>query len=328
MTLALLILFLTFARSARADGKPADASALFDRMRTMEDLRGEGSSPFSLRVRIHTANDKSAVDGAYGLTWFSENRWHEELRLGSFSRVRDGVDGGYRQIRSQDFQPQVIFDIDELLNVAGLTRLGTDETAGKPRTRKIDGAELWCVETHVKGYKQKELCFDPATGLLLQAKLEFGGDHELDYTGAVTLGAKRIPAQMKSRRRGELSVDISVEGLDAPSGGANSLPVPDPARSEFWGRCNDPIPGTLAHQTQPIYPEKSKSAHDQGMVKLYARIDSDGSVSHLRALSAPSVALAQASLDAVAQWKYTPTLCGNTPAAIESIITVEYSLGN
>jgi outer membrane biosynthesis protein TonB len=63
------------------------------------------------------------------------------------------------------------------------------------------------------------------------------------------------------------------------------------------------------------------------MVLLYARVESDGRVSHLRALSAPSVALAQASLDAVAHWKYTPQMCGSTPVTSETTIRIVFTIG-
>jgi TonB family protein len=62
-------------------------------------------------------------------------------------------------------------------------------------------------------------------------------------------------------------------------------------------------------------------------VSLYLRIETDGSVSHLTILQAPSPALGQASVDAVKHWKYKPRTCGGVPATDETVLQVTYTLG-
>jgi len=316
------------ASTARAGDNAAERAALLERARQLEDLRSEDGSPFVLDAKIVATKDKGHASGTYRLTWFAPNRWHEELKLADFSRVRDGVDGGYRQIRSSDYQPPVIFDLDEMLDPAALARIGPKETVGKAHKERIGGVELSCVEILSKAYHHRELCFDPVTGLLVHATLGFGGPREFDYARAVSLGTKQFPAEIKSQRKGDFSLDVAVQSLAASAADEASLPVPDPARSEFWGTCKDAVLPELKQPVNPVYPQESKANHEEGTVLLYARIESDGTVSHLSQLSAPSASLAQASLDAVSRWKYTPDMCGNTPETTETLIMVVFTLGN
>lgn len=324
---ALAIVLLAAVTPARGDDKRAESAAILERARQLEDLRSDGGGPFVLSAQIQATREKVHAPGIYRLTWLAPDRWHEELQLGDFKRVRDGVDGGYRQIRSSDFQPQVIFDLDQLLDVAAVTRPEPKEAVGKTHQEKIGGVELSCVDIQFEHYRRRELCFDPATGALVRATLELGGTHEFDYAGALSLGTKQFPSELRSQRKGDFSLDVSVQALTPPPGDAASLPVPDPARSEFWGTCKDAISPELKQRVDPIYPQQSKAGHEQGTVFLYARIESDGAISHLKALSGPSAGLAQAALDAVAQWKYTPEMCGNTPETTETIIEVIFTLG-
>jgi hypothetical protein len=318
---------LSAAAPARSDDKAAEFAAALDRARTLEDLRSDGGLPFVLRARIRTENDSGPIEGTYSLTWFAANRWHEELRLGSFKRVRDGVDGGYRQVRSLDFQPQAIFDVDRLLAGVPHVKFTPKETAGNSHERKVNGVDMSCIEIRARDSAGREFCFDPASGQLLHTEARsYKGDEieASDFGGVATLGAKKFPTQMKLERPREIPVSVDVEELGAASGDANSLPVANAARSEFWGTCDDPTPAVLTHHVAPIYPHDMNGSPENGKATVYARIEIDGTTSHLRALSAASVPLAQAALNAVAQWKWTPELCGKTPVTFETVVSVFY----
>jgi len=127
---------------------------------------------------------------------------------------------------------------------------------------------------------------------------------------------------MEFRRPDGFSVEVSVGSLEGFSGTADSLPVADPAGSEFWGDCRYGTPGEAIQKVVPIYPAESQVRHDQGLVILYVRIETDGKVSRLKPLRSPSPALAETTLEAVAQWKYKPRTCGGTPVKEETVLTV------
>jgi TonB family protein len=88
-------------------------------------------------------------------------------------------------------------------------------------------------------------------------------------------------------------------------------------------------PGVMAGQKisgpNPKYPEEAKKAKIQGKVVLNAVIGKDGTVEELRVVSGPKE-LQQSSLDAVRQWIYKPYLLNGDPVAVETTITVTYSL--
>lgn len=76
---------------------------------------------------------------------------------------------------------------------------------------------------------------------------------------------------------------------------------------------------------QPIYPQAAKEAKISGTVILKARIGKDGAIENLQVVSGP-VELQQSSLDAVNQWTYKPYLLNGNPVAVDTTITVNYSL--
>jgi hypothetical protein len=325
--LFMIVALLGAAAPARSDDKTAEFAAVLDRARTLEDLRGEGGVPFVLRARIQTENDSGPMEGTYSLKWFAANRWHEELRLGSFKRVRDGVGGGYRQIRSLDFQPQAIFDVDRLLSGVPRVKVTPKESAGNAHERKVNGVDMSCIEIRARDSAGRDFCFDPASGLLVRTEVKSPRGDEIEvceFGGVTALGAKKFPAQMKLERPFEKPVTVDIEELGTASGDANSLPIIDAARSEFWGTCSDPTPAVLTHHVSPIYPHDMNGSPENGKATVYTRVETDGTTSHVRALSAASVPLAQAALDAVAQWKWTPELCGETPVAFETVVSVFY----
>jgi TonB family protein len=81
----------------------------------------------------------------------------------------------------------------------------------------------------------------------------------------------------------------------------------------------------LVKRVQPTYPTVAREEHLSGTVKLHAIIGIDGSVQSLRVWSG-RCSLARASVDAVRQWRYQPTLLNGNPVEIDTQIDVIFSL--
>ena len=64
----------------------------------------------------------------------------------------------------------------------------------------------------------------------------------------------------------------------------------------------------------------------QGIVIIEATIAKDGSVKDARVLKSMPL-LDQAAIDAVRQWKFTPTLLNNVPVEVLMTVTVNFTLG-
>lgn len=103
-------------------------------------------------------------------------------------------------------------------------------------------------------------------------------------------------------------------------------PPPPPASEKKPVRVGGEIQQArkIVH-VQPIYPELARKVRVEGIVVLEARIDEVGNVSSLRILRGHPL-LNQAALDAVKQWKYSPTLLNGEPVPVMTTISVVFSL--
>jgi protein TonB len=116
---------------------------------------------------------------------------------------------------------------------------------------------------------------------------------------------------------GELLTDIL---------GAEPAPPP-PAR-----HTQEPLPvgGQITrpqrvHDVPPVYPPLARMSRVEGTVILEAVIGVDGTVQDVRVLR--SIPLLDASaIEAVHQWRFTPTLLNGEPVAVVMTVTVTFSL--
>jgi protein TonB len=76
---------------------------------------------------------------------------------------------------------------------------------------------------------------------------------------------------------------------------------------------------------RPAYPPEAKARGIQGTVKLQAIIATDGTVKELKVLGGAED-LVPASLEAVKQWVYEPTLLNGEPVEVITGIDVNYTL--
>jgi len=81
----------------------------------------------------------------------------------------------------------------------------------------------------------------------------------------------------------------------------------------------------LIHKVPPVYPPDAKKAGVSGTVVIHAVIAKDGSVQKAQYVSGPEP-LKQSALDAVAQWRYTPTMLNGQPVDADTDISVVYNL--
>lgn len=88
-------------------------------------------------------------------------------------------------------------------------------------------------------------------------------------------------------------------------------------------------PPRKVRDVKPIYPPAMREAGLTGVVPIQAVIDREGSVSSVRVLSAqvhPDFAIA--AIDAVRQWRFTPTLLNGAPVEVVMTVTVRFDLAD
>jgi periplasmic protein TonB len=104
------------------------------------------------------------------------------------------------------------------------------------------------------------------------------------------------------------------------------LPPPPPQAKSGPYRVGEGIrePRKIVH-VAPVYPEIARNARVEGVVILEAIISVRGTVENVRVLRSHAL-LERAAVDAVRQWRYTPTLLNGVPVPVLITITVNFTL--
>ena len=116
-----------------------------------------------------------------------------------------------------------------------------------------------------------------------------------------------------------------VRGIPAGLPAANTTvmaPPPPAAPVRVGGDIKAP---TKIKNANPVYPAIARAARMSGMVILEAVIDKEGNVKDLKVVRSAGV-LDQAAMDAVSQWKYTPTTLNGQPVEVIMSVTVNFTL--
>ena len=117
-------------------------------------------------------------------------------------------------------------------------------------------------------------------------------------------------------------------GLDLPGNGLAVEPPPPPppvSREPIRLHAGMQAPRKIVN-VPPRYPTHAQLAHIEGVVVLDAVIDQTGRVTDVH-VTRSIQALDQAAIDAVRQWRFTPTLLNGEPVSILLTVTVRFTLG-
>ena len=139
----------------------------------------------------------------------------------------------------------------------------------------------------------------------------------------VTLESGRDSSQSITLQPGTIIEEVEV----VPNGTAKPLPsgaTGKPSRFRVGGDIEAPH---LITKVQPVYPESARSAGVSGTVILHAIISKDGKPLSLRVMNSQvDPDLARSAVEAVSQWRYTPTLLNGEPIEIDTTIMANFSL--
>ena len=106
----------------------------------------------------------------------------------------------------------------------------------------------------------------------------------------------------------------------------NAAAAPAPSRGPIRVGGNVRSPRKEVH-VAPVYPPAMREAGLTGVVPIEAVIGRDGSVTSIRVLSADvHPDLVVAAVDAVRQWRYTPTLLNGVAVEVAIVLSVRFDL--
>ena len=133
---------------------------------------------------------------------------------------------------------------------------------------------------------------------------------------------------LETRTATVVSTDVPVAGAIVGIGSADigriEAPPPPPPMAPIHLHTGIRPPRKLV-DVAPAYPAIARAAHVEGVVIIEATIDVRGNVEAARVLR-PQPLLDQAALDAVRQWKFTPTLLSGVPVPVIMTVTVRFKL--
>jgi periplasmic protein TonB len=110
-------------------------------------------------------------------------------------------------------------------------------------------------------------------------------------------------------------------------GSGSGMPPPPKAATPQRIRVGGNVAAAkLVRQVTPLYPPIAKTAHISGTVILHAVIAKDGTIQNLDYVSGPPLLMKNA-MDAVRQWRYSPTLLNGEPVEVDTTISVVFTLG-
>ncbi|HUJ31605.1 MAG TPA: energy transducer TonB [Candidatus Acidoferrum sp.] len=242
--------------------------------------------------------------------------------------------GKYWQQRSINFELFPIYRFSDALDVVSHLRRRAQQENNKIKERREKGRKLECV-VHESDRRQwpdakDEICIDAATGYLADVRWPDRDEvTDASFDDYLKLGDKGFPKEIKLMMGHQPLLVLTVTDITSPIGVGDTDLRPFQG-SQPWGTCANPQLPSLASEARqvfPVYPEQDKLNHIQGIVRIYAVIEEDGSVSNLKVLSAPDTSLASATVSAISHWKYHPEVCGATPIRREMIIDTTFTLG-
>lgn len=141
---------------------------------------------------------------------------------------------------------------------------------------------------------------------------------ETGYEGVVC-GAPGAPACA-----GDLTPDAAL----GVTGFSDAVEPPPPPREEPVRQVpvgGDVRPPAKLHHVAPVYPAIAQAARVQGVVIIQATIGVDGAVVDATVLRSIPL-LDQAAIEAVRQWRFTPTRLNGQPVDVIMTVTVNFQL--
>jgi TonB family protein len=149
-------------------------------------------------------------------------------------------------------------------------------------------------------------------------------------TDAVRRQALIAEADSLRNRAMELNKARAGTGATFPPSAAAPPPPAPPGFDQVDGQQALRVGGNIKTPTKirdvrPAYPQEAQDANVSGMVILEAVIDTQGNVRSVRVLRSIPM-LNQAALDAVKEWRFTPTLLDGIPVPVMMTVTVNFTL--
>jgi len=331
----LLILCLTalslLALSADKKQPQADASQFLNRVRDTTKIGTPGSPPFRLQAHVGAApmeRGKPQLDGTYMLTWFSPDRWREEITFPGYHRVRVASQKKLWTAADLSFEPVRVYELCQLFDLRSQWTLQPGESANLQKAKMHSGVGTQCVEVRGDMEPGREVCADASSFLPIRLEMLMPYNPvrtSFEYADYQPEIGKQFPRVMRAFEGKSLALEVRVEEL-VPNLNPDESVFEPPAQAVAWDWCADAEPARVVEKSAPRYPQAARASRQQGVVSVYGVIGIDGSLHDLTVVRSAGQDFDSATLAAVSGWRYRPAMCGDIPTPFEKVIDVTYTL--
>jgi periplasmic protein TonB len=121
---------------------------------------------------------------------------------------------------------------------------------------------------------------------------------------------------------------IEIPGaLPPPDSRAVPMPQPPPVEQQtpHVVHITHINPALLTHRVEPVYPTLPRQLARSGRVELRAIIGTDGTIQSLEVVGGDPMFYSSA-MEAVRQWRYTPTMLNGRQVEVDTYITIIYNM--
>lgn len=316
--LPFLALSIALSLNAQAQSQLA-AHDLVESSNSASDLTKLGS--YALKAIIAVLGRQEAT-GTLTLLHDGGNR-REELEFSDYHEVNVTRGEKYATWRNPDVILTLPETLDEL-RAPWKIKLPEGAQPGPVERSRVHGSPALCFKLHPEKSVENRYCFDPETHLLMSSEQKSRWSRKetrfLDYQ---QVGGVRFPSTIQFLQPDTVEMDEQKISVIKMPLDAAAFAFPPGAR-EFQ-TCGNPEPPHVVHKVEPVYPMSAKYDRITGDVRLLATIGVDGRVHNMHAISGPPV-VAQAAVEAVRQWEYTPETCPTGPVAMETTIKITFRM--
>jgi TonB family protein len=130
-------------------------------------------------------------------------------------------------------------------------------------------------------------------------------------------GGNGVTDTFPNQRPDARASDIT-DSISSPSAAVSGSPAPQTKATGVQR-------GILIYRVEPVYPAEAEQQGLQGAVKLRVAVAPDGAVRFVQLISGPG-GLAQAAIDAVQQWRFSPTLLNGKAVEATGNVTISFHL--
>ena len=294
--------------------QPPPAKQLMERAHRLTDFRSKGSDPFQMTADFTLLDQgRDQQTGTYTLLWLSPEKWREEISLHDFTQVRILIGQKLWRQRSGRVLPYAAYLLQSEFNALNLMKPLTSEKYSSVKTRNLNGKPADCFKVRRGPRKGEELCFEPASGVLLSIGSRQNGTFFSHYE---QWGSNLVPQTITTYSQGSASRVFEITDIESPRLPDSRAFTPPQGSVEMPG-CQDPTSPRLLTKVRKREVELGNLRHHSGAFQMLGEVGVDGTFHLLHVIHSPNKELDGPVLRAVSRMRYQPASCDGTPVPVD-----------